>query len=132
MNELGNHLISLKDAAFIVIFILIVIALIYLILILKRLVVTIKHTNQVLKNVESMTDMAEKRTADVDVILTSILSNIKSITSSSEGKESFIKYATNIAKGIGSLIGVIKKSKDDKASKKEKEDVKASEIIDVE
>ena len=64
-----NAMISLKDAGLIVLFVALIIFVIYMIFVAKNLVVTVKSLNRVLEDTEVITDVAQKRTTDVDGII---------------------------------------------------------------
>ena len=59
----------MKKQGLIVLFVALIIFVIYMIFVAKNLVVTVKSLNRVLEDTEVITDVAQKRTTDVDGII---------------------------------------------------------------
>ncbi len=106
-----DTMFTLKDAVLLVIFICIIIALIYAIILLKNLVVSIKHTNKILEDVEEISAVAKKRVGDVDQVIDGVSDSVANVTAALKGKENLIQSLASVGKAITSLVGVIKKKK---------------------
>ena len=85
--------IDLKMLLLIIVCIAVVVLVIYVVRFLKSLMVTLEHTNEVLKDVEVITDIAAKRSEDVD------------------GKQNIISTAAAIAKAVISVKNTAEKDK---------------------
>ena len=99
--------IDLKMLLLIIICIAVVLLVIYLIRCLKSLMVTLEHTNEILKDVEVMTDLAAKRSKDVDNIIT----NVSDISETISGKQNAISIITAIARAILAVKNAADKEK---------------------
>ena len=90
---------------------LIILLVIYLIRCLKSLMVTLEHTNEILKDVEVMTDLAAKRSKDVDNIITNVSETVSDISETISGKQNAISIITAIARAILAVKNAADKEK---------------------
>ena len=88
-------------------FIGLIILVIYLIILAKNLVTTVKSTNKILQDAEVVTDVAQKRTTDVDGLLDDVISSVSGISGALKGEENKVQSLSSIAKAITSVIGMI-------------------------
>lgn len=102
--------ITLKDLIFVGIIILIICG----IVLIKNLITTIKHTNKILEDTKTITDVAQKRVTEVDGVLDDVSESISGVADALRGKESFIQSISAIGKAVSSLIGLLKNKKEDK------------------
>ena len=103
--------IDLKMLLLIIICIAVVLLVIYLIRCLKSLMVTLEHTNEILKDVEVMTDLAAKRSKDVDNIITNVSETVSDISETIRGKQNAISIITAIARAILAVKNAADKEK---------------------
>ena len=103
--------IDLKMLLLIIICIAVVLLVIYLIRCLKSLMVTLEHTNEILKDVEVMTDLAAKRSKDVDNIITNVSETGADISETISGKQNAISIITAIARAILAVKNAADKEK---------------------
>ena len=89
----------------------VVLLVIYLIRCLKSLMVTLEHTNEILKDVEVMTDLAAKRSKDVDNIITNVSETVSDISETISGKQNAISIITAIARAILAVKNAADKEK---------------------
>lgn len=108
---------SLKEIAILALIFATLVMVIYLIRVLKRLLDTLQTSNEILSNVESITEVAEKRTEAVDVILDGVTKKVQDMASSRKGKDTVIKQLSIIANAITTIIASI----GGKKNKKEEE-----------
>ena len=115
---------SLKEVAILALIFVTIIMVVYLVKVLRKLLVTLQTSNEILGNVEAITDVAEKRTEAVDVILDGVTKKLQDIASTRKGKDTVIKQLSIIANAITTIIASIggKKSKNETA-KSEPENV---------
>ena len=92
--------IDLKMLLLIIVCIAVVVLVIYVVRFLKSLMVTLEHTNEVLKDVEVITDIAAKRSEDVDGIISDVADTVSDITETINGKQNIISTAAAIAKAV--------------------------------
>ena len=95
-----NITIDLKMLLLIIICVAVIVLTVYLIRCLKRLAVTLEHTSEVLKDVEVITDLAAKRSKDVDDIISNVSDTVSDITDTVNEKQSVISMITAIVKAI--------------------------------
>ena len=103
--------IDLKMLLLIIICIAVVLLVIYLIRCLKSLMVMLEHTNEILKDVEVMTDLAAKRSKDVDNIITNVSETVSAISETISGKQNAISIITAIARAILAVKNAADKEK---------------------
>lgn len=102
---------SLKDVLLIALLVVAIIFFIYLIIVLKNLIVTIKRSNEILEDVQTMTDIAEKRAKDIDIVIDGVSVSVKSVTNTLKGNDSIIKQLSTISAAIMAIVGIFKKNK---------------------
>ena len=115
---------SLKDIAILALIFATLIMVIYLIKVLRQLLVTLKTSNEILGNVESITDVAEKRTEAVDLILDGITKKLQDMASSRSGKDTVVKQLSIIANAITTIIGSFGCKKNKKTEDMEEDVIK--------
>ena len=107
---------SLKEIALIALILVTLIFVVYLIKVMRKLLVTLETSNEILGNIETITDIAERRTEAVDVIVEGISAKVEDIASSRKGKDTVVKQLSVIANAITTIITSIggkKNRKDD-------------------
>ena len=108
-----DMMISLKDIGLIMIFIVLLVLLIYLIIMVKTLNETLKNTNEVLGDVKVVTEVAQRRTTEVDAAVSDIIDSVDGFTRAAKGHEGTIQAVSSIAKSTTSLVGLLKKDGND-------------------
>lgn len=119
---------SLKEIAVLALIFATLVLVIYLIRVLKKLLATLQTSNEILQNVESITDVAEKRTEAVDVILDGVTKKVQDMASSRKGKDTVVKQLSIIANAITTIITSI----GGKKNKKNDDDDVAETVVEVE
>ena len=108
-----DMMISIKDVGLLLIFIALIVLIIYLVMMVKKLTTTLEQTNSVLEDVKVMTDVAQKRTTQIDDAMDDVLGSVSSFSRSIKGEESTRQSISSIAKSAASFINIIKgKDKD--------------------
>ena len=118
---------SLKEIAVLALIFATLVLVIYLIKVLRKLLATLQTSNEILQNVENITDVAEKRTEAVDVILDGVTKKVQDMASSRKGKDTIVKQLSIIANAITTII----KSFGGKKNKKSEDDVEET-VVEVE
>ena len=93
--------IDLKMLLLIIVCIAVVVLVIYVVRFLKSLMVTLEHTNEVLKDVEVITDG----------IISDVADTVSDITETINGKQNIISTAAAIAKAVISVKNTAEKDK---------------------
>ena len=97
--------LSLRDIAVGLVLIALVILIIYIAIFFKNLIRTLKTSNEILKDVKTMTEIAEKRTAEIG-----ITESISKASKSNVGS-GVLAQLSNIAAAINSIIKIIGRKK---------------------
>ena len=102
--------LSLRDIAVGLVLIALVILIIYIAIFFKNLIRTLKTSNEILKDVKTMTEIAEKRTAEIDGVVDGITESISKASKSNVGS-GVLAQLSNIAAAINSIIKIIGRKK---------------------
>lgn len=99
---------TLQEALVALVLIALLILLIYMIKAVKKLLITLTHTNNILANAENVADIVEKRATDADEIISNTASTARAISSSIRSEEGLVKQLSSLVKGLTTLIGMLK------------------------
>ena len=81
---------TLKEIGLFGIFVALFILIIYMIFFIKNLTTTIKHTNSILEDAKVMTDIAQKRTKDVDEIIDDVSDSFGGISNALKDRKTYV------------------------------------------
>ena len=109
-----NVTIDLKVLAWLLVAIALLVLIIYLIQVVRRLIVTLEHTNKILTDVEAITEIAAERTKDVDAIVETVTESISAICDAAKGHQNVFLAIAAIIKAAASIKGLFFKEKSDK------------------
>jgi hypothetical protein len=112
-----NTAITLRDAGLIILGIGLIILVFYGAYLIKHLVATVKSLNKILADTEIISEMAARRSKDVDKILDDATESVGSLAEIIKGNQSAIAALTTIVNALGSLKNLIR---DDKKKEKKK------------
>jgi len=101
--------IQVKDALLFLIMGGAIVLIVYLIVLIKNVVVTVKHTNQIMADAEVITKIARERTEEVNGVLDDVVESVTGVATALKGKESIIRSLSSIASAITSLVNIFKK-----------------------
>lgn len=104
-----NVTIDIKVLAIIVIAIAVVVLAAYLVKVLKKLMVTLDHTNKILEDVEIVSEIAANRSQDVDGIISNVSESVADLSASIKGKQNVISAATSVVKAVAAIKNAIDK-----------------------
>ena len=102
--------INVKSALIYLLFIALIILVIYLTLLAKNLIKTIKETNKILADTSVISGIAADKATQVDAIVDDVQSAVSDLSQAVKGQQNFV---SNIVKAIGSLVAIFKKDADD-------------------
>ena len=103
--------ISLKDAALVLIGAGLIMLIFYGVVVMKNLVVTVKHTNRILEDAQVVSKIAADRSRDVDKAVEDITVSVGSITSGIKGNQSTVAALTSIVNALASIKNILIKRK---------------------
>ena len=92
--------IDIKVLALAAIFIALLVLIIYMIKLMRKLIVTVEHTNKILEDVEVVSDIAADRSKDVNDIISNVSESVASVKDALNGKESIFTALTAFVKSL--------------------------------
>ena len=99
--------LDLKTLLIALVLIALIVLIIYLIFLVKKLMVTLEHTDKVLEDVEVVTAIAAERSQDVDSIITNGSGTVADLSDAVKGNESTVSAIASIAKSAASIKGIM-------------------------
>ena len=105
--------INVKSALIYLLFIALIILVIYLTLLAKNLIKTIKETNKILADTSVISGIAADKATQVDAIVDDVQSAVSDLSQAVKGQQNFVGALSNIVKAIGSLVAIFKKDAHD-------------------
>ena len=85
---------------------------IYLIVLVKKLLITVTHANKILEDLEVVSEIASERSQDVNNIITNVSGTVSDLSDAVKGNESTVSAIASIAKSAASIKGIISGDKD--------------------
>ncbi|MCI8609839.1 MAG: hypothetical protein HFE73_09365 [Firmicutes bacterium] len=85
--------------------------LVYLILLLRKLIGTLKQVDLLLSDTKTMTEIASRRSRQMDEKMDGILDTVGVVVDAVKGNQSVVKATTNIVNAASSFMGIVKKNK---------------------
>ncbi|HIU26387.1 MAG TPA: hypothetical protein IAC50_07855 [Candidatus Copromorpha excrementigallinarum] len=107
-----NVTIDVKILAFVLVAIALIVLIIYCVKLLKRLIVTVDHTNKILKDVEDITEIAAKRSRVVDGIVDNIAESVESISDAVKGNQNIFTAVSSVIKAAAAVKNAMSKDDD--------------------
>ncbi len=83
---------------------------IFALIMVKNLTVTIKSTNKVLEDTKKITEIAAKRTAEVDGLLDGAIISVSGLTKSLKDAGEIKKSVAGLAKACNSIVKIFNKN----------------------
>ena len=115
--------IDIKLLLIVLVLIALIVLIIYGIFVLRKLLVTLDHTNKVLEDTETITAIAASRSQDIDGIINDVAETVSNLSDSTSNK-SFVTTVGTVASSVASLRGLLQG--DDAETKAAKKDEKKS------
>ena len=103
--------LDLKTLLIALVLIALIVLIIYVIILVKRLFVTIAHTNKVLEDVEVISAIAAERSQDLDGIITNVSGTVSDLSDAVKGNQSTVSAIASIAKSAASIKGIMSSDK---------------------
>lgn len=99
--------VPLKDICMILLLAALVVMVIYLIVLFRNLNKTVKKSNEVLEDVKTITEIAEKRSVELDDTIGNVSETINTVSKAIRGQETVFKQLSNIASAVMSIVGIV-------------------------
>ena len=97
-----------------IIVLLAVVLLVYLILLLKKVIETLKVVDGLLEDAKAITEVASRRTQDLDGMVGGIIEAAGIVADGVKGNQNIAKAASGIVNATASCVGIVKGKKADK------------------
>ena len=107
--------IDIRTLFLIVIGIALLILIVYLIILTRKCIVTVDRTNSILEDAEAVTELAAKRSKDIDGIIDGISESVSTVSKAVKGEQNTFAAAASVIKAIASLKTLF--SNEDKTTK---------------
>ena len=95
-----------------------IILLVYLILLIRKLIETLKHVDVILSDAKIVSGVAADKAQKVDVIIDGAADTVGTVVNAVKGNQNMVNAAANFVNATSSLAGMMKKT--DKKLKKQK------------
>ena len=105
--------IDIKVLLIALVLIALIVLIIYAVMLLRKLMVTLEHTNSILEDVETVSGIAAERSQDVDNIIQNVSGSVASISGALKGNEGTVSAIASIVKSLASLKGLVTKKADE-------------------
>ncbi len=102
--------LTLKDLILLIIGIGGIVLIIYLIILFKKLTVTIDKANKILDDTNVVTSITASRATEVNGVVDDVIGALGSVATSVKGNQSTMAAVSTLINAIGSLRKILKKS----------------------
>ncbi len=103
--------ITPQGVAWFVIAVLAMVLLLYLILLLRKIIGTLKVVDTLLQDAKTVTEVASRRTRDIDGMVDGIVEAAGIMADGVKGNQNIAKAASGIVNATASCVGIIKDKK---------------------
>ena len=86
-----------------------IVFLIYLTLLIKKLIGTLKEVDVILKDSQVVTSIAADKATKVDGIIDGVGDTVETVVNAMKGNQNVVNAATSIVNAVSSLTGMLKK-----------------------
>ncbi|NLY82686.1 MAG: hypothetical protein GX078_07910 [Clostridiales bacterium] len=121
--------VNLNELILLLVYVALFVFIVYLIILIKNLIVTLKKTNEVMDDAKTITAISARKATEIDGVVTDVTATISNITETIKGKDGIVKTVSNIGKAVASLQGILNKfnsSEDEEKPKSKKHRKKAN------
>lgn len=110
--------ITPQGVAWFIIAVLAMVLLVYLILLLRKLIGTLKKVDLLLEDSKTITEVASRRTTDVDNMVDGVVEAVGIMTDAVKGNQNIAKAASSVVNAAATCVGMIRgKDADEKKDK---------------
>lgn len=101
--------LTLSDIFWFIVGVLAIVLLVYVIKLIKKLIETLSHVNVVLDDAKEISEVASRRTKQVDGMLDDVGETVDSVVSAVKGNQNVVKAVSSIVNTTASVVGMLKK-----------------------
>ena len=98
-----NVMIDLKTLFLIVLGIALLVLIIYLIQLTRKIMTSMDHTINILEDVAIITDLAAKRSKDVDGIIGDVYESVESLSQAVKGDQNIFSAISSVIKAVAAV-----------------------------
>ncbi|MGN0658858.1 MAG: hypothetical protein ACI4LA_04560 [Emergencia sp.] len=109
--------IDVKSALIFLLLAALIVLVVYLIIIARNLVKTIKETNKILEDASVISGVAAEKSVQIDGIVSDVQSAVSDLSQAVKGQQNMMGAAANLVKALGSLVAIFKKAADGEEDK---------------
>ena len=99
--------LDLKTLLIALVLIALIILIIYAIVMVKKLLVTLNHTNKILEDFEVVSGIASERSQDLNGIISNVSGTVADLSDAVKGNQSTVSAIASIAKSAASIKGMM-------------------------
>lgn len=104
-----NATIDIKTLIFLIIGIALLVLIIYLIQLTRKCIIAMDHTNKILEDASTMTELASKRSKDIDSIIDDVSESVGSISKAVRGDQNIFAAVASVVKAAAAVKNVFTK-----------------------
>ncbi|MDD4200852.1 MAG: hypothetical protein PHS19_05625 [Eubacteriales bacterium] len=108
-----NVTIDIKTLLIAFVLIALIIMIVYTIMMIRKLLITLEHTNSILEDVEVVSSIASERSKDVDSIISNVSCSVSDLSDALKGNQGTVSAIASIVKSAASIKGMMSKDKND-------------------
>lgn len=101
-----NVMIDLKTLFLIVLGVALLVLIIYLIQLTRKIMTSMDHTINILEDVATITDLAAKRSKDVDGIIGDVSESVESLSQAVKGDQNIFSAISSVIKAVAAVKNV--------------------------
>lgn len=101
-----NVMIDLKTLFLIVLGVALLVLIIYLIQLTRKIMTSMDHTINILEDVAIITDLAAKRSKDVDGIIGDVSESVESLSQAVKGDQNIFSAISSVIKAVAAVKNV--------------------------
>ncbi len=103
--------LDLKTTLIVLVLIALIILIIYAIVMIRKLLVTLNHTNKILEDFEVVSSIASERSQDVNNIITNVSGTVSDLSDAVKGNQTTVSAIASIVKSAASIKGMMSNDK---------------------
>ena len=106
--------VDIKAVFIVLVLIALVVLIIYAIMMIKKLMITLEHTNKILEDVEVVSKIASERSQEVNNIISDVSGSVAGISDALKGNAGTVSAIASIVKSAAAIKGLMSKDKTEK------------------
>lgn len=104
--------VDIKTLGFILLAIAAIVLMIYLIVLVRKLLVTVESANKILKDFEDVSGLVSDRSKEVDGIITDVSDSVGAFAGAVKDRQNVVQATTSVVKAIVSVKNAVSNGSD--------------------